>query len=66
MTTLSKIATAEILGTKAFNNGKLRVPAHDADLIELLRGNEVGNKENLKIIDAWLRNWDLANLRNAS
>ena len=61
-TQINKVATAEVLGTKAFNEGKKRVFALDKQASELLRGNEIGNPQNSKIMDAWYKNWDLSNL----
>lgn len=57
---MSKIATAEVLGTLAFKAGKPRIPALDKDLLALLAGHKVG--EGIPVLNAWLRNWDLANL----
>lgn len=61
-TQVSKVAIAEVLGTKAFNEGKKRVFALDIQASELLKGNEIGNPQNHKIMDAWYGAWDLSNL----
>lgn len=55
-----KRAAAEVLGHMAFKNGKTRVPAHDANVLELLKGNKIG--EGIPVLTAWLRGWDNANL----
>ncbi|WP_125411767.1 hypothetical protein [Leeuwenhoekiella sp. MAR_2009_132] len=64
MSDLQKLASAQVLGTQAFKEGKMRVPAHDAELIKLIEGNQVGNPMTLKLLSAWTANWDLANLNN--
>lgn len=64
MTNSEKILTASILGTTAFKNGTARIPALDSGLDDLMKGNQVGDPMNKKIMNAWLKNWDYANLRN--
>lgn len=56
----SEIATAEILGTIAFNSGKKCIPALDADLMKMMEGKEVG--EGLPLMKAWTKTWHNANL----
>jgi hypothetical protein len=57
----TKIATASVLGTIAFKNGLKCIPSLDADLLELLKGLEVGNGST-KIMKAWLKSWTIANI----
>lgn len=57
-----KIAIAEVLGTRAFNNNNKRIFCLDPQATELLKDNEVGNLNNIKIMDAWYKGWDLASL----
>lgn len=59
---LSKVALSEILGTLAFKKGQKRVFAQHNEACKLLTGLEVGNPLNNKIMDAWYKAWDLANL----
>jgi hypothetical protein len=55
---ITKVA-AEILGHKAFINGKPRIPALDTELSKLLKGSKVG--EGIPIMLAWLKGWDDTN-----
>lgn len=59
---MDKFERAAQLGKAAFEAGKARVPAHDAAVLELLKGKPVGDKDTLPILKAWLRAWDKANL----
>jgi len=61
-TQINKLAIAEVLGTKAFNEGMKRVFALDKEAVELLT-NKVGDPKNHKIMVAWYANWDLSSLR---
>jgi len=54
------IAAAQVLGTKAFNEGCMAAPALDADMMALMTGLQVG--EASPILKAWHRGWTLANL----
>jgi len=51
------VAHAEILGTKAFQEGRPCVPALDKDLTPLFKELEVG--QGKPILDAWIRNWKM-------
>ncbi len=53
--------SAEVLGCKAFGDGKKRIPAQDGDLMPLLAGYPVGGA-GIAILDAWLNGWDTANI----
>jgi hypothetical protein len=57
-----KVAAAQIAGTIAFNEGKKRIPAHDSSVMKLLEGYKPGNKVIKRILNAWIKAWDLANL----
>jgi hypothetical protein len=56
-----KIATASVLGTVAFNKGLKAIPCQDSDLMELLKGLEIGSG-SVKIMKAWLNSWTNANI----
>ena len=51
------------LGKKAFLNGKKSIPAHDAELMQMLKGRSVGEAYNTEIMDAWLKAWNEENLK---
>lgn len=57
-----KVASAQIAGTIAFKEGKKRIPAHDSNVMELLKGQKPGSKTTIRIFNAWLKAWDIANL----
>ena len=56
-----KIKKASKLGTKAFKDGKKAVPAHDKELMKLMKGLKVG--EGTGIMDAWIKAWHKENLK---
>jgi hypothetical protein len=60
-TKLEKII-AEELGKQAFLDGKKCVPAFDEKLMELLKGNEIG--EGIPALKSWLKGWHKQNLSN--
>lgn len=62
LTQQEKVVRAADLGRKAFFEGKKSVPAHDKDLMELMRGNKVG--EGIAVLDAWANAWHRANLED--
>lgn len=57
---LSRVISAQVLGTKAFADGKPCIPCRDSELHKLLAGVVVG--DGLPILQAWVRGWTLANL----
>jgi hypothetical protein len=57
-----KIINAGFLGAIAFKEGKPRVPALDANLMQEIKGLQ--NGEGLPLLNMWLQQWDLANLMN--
>lgn len=64
-----QLLAAAVLGTNAFLSGKPRVPAHDKDLMDMLRGRGIGQTpkgeaSSIELMKMWLNNWDLANLNN--
>ena len=61
MTRNSKLGQARQLGKDAFLAGKIRVPAKDGKVLELLEGEPVGG-DCLPILKKWLAGWDKANL----
>lgn len=60
MTKKEKLARAYELGKQAFNNGKKCVPAHDNELINVLKGYKMG--ESINELKAWSKGWHEANL----
>ena len=58
------------LGVVAFKSGKMCVPAHDADLMELLysgerKNIEIGSPDSLEnnvCCNSWVQGWTTANL----
>lgn len=55
-----RITKAKAAGKAAFEAGKIRTPALDANLDPLLRNCQPG--EGIKVLNAWLRAFDDANL----
>lgn len=63
-----QILTASVLGTIACLNGRKRIPAHDPELMQMLEGRKVGETpegelSTPRIMELWLENWDLTNLK---
>jgi len=59
----NRIDEAYRLGTKAFHDGKRRVPLYDNDLMLMLDlNNQPGESDNLAMLSAWNKGWDKANL----
>jgi hypothetical protein len=56
---INRLATAQVLGQKAFVAGKPCAPALDSKLINLLNP-EVGT--NAPILKAWIKGWTEASL----
>jgi hypothetical protein len=56
-----KVAAAQIIGTKDFGNGISRVAYHSVELNDLLAGLWDGGFAD-KIMKAWYKGYDLANL----
>lgn len=57
---------AEKLGRTAFSTGLKCVPALDADMIEHIKMVSHLGKSVLNQLDAWIRGWNLENLRPGS
>jgi len=57
-----KIKKAGKLGTEAFEKGKKSVPAHDKDLMKLIKGLKVGEGAT-EIMGAWSKAWHKENLK---
>lgn len=57
-----QIASAEVLGTRAFKDGKKRIPAYDAELCKILASYESTERQSITM--AWLRAWDMANINS--
>lgn len=49
------------LGTRAFHEGKSSVPAQNKEVLEMIRGKEIG--EGTPILKAYSKGWHQANLR---
>ncbi|MFA5217021.1 DUF2958 domain-containing protein [Sulfuricurvum sp.] len=59
----NRVDEATRLGTKAFHDGKRRVPLYDNDLMLMLDlRNQPGDSDNLELLSAWAKGWDNANL----
>lgn len=58
-----QIASAEVLGTRAFKDGKKRIPAYDDELCKILDVS-YESTERQSITMAWLRAWDMANINS--
>lgn len=52
---------AEQLGRTAYHNGKMRVPYHDNDMMNMLVGGQIG--DGIAPMTAWLYGWDDENLK---
>ena len=57
-----KITKADELGMKAFKKGKKSVPAHDKELMKLIKGLKVGEGAT-EIMGAWTKAWHKENLK---
>lgn len=60
LTTL--LASASVLGTKAYLDGKKCIPLMDKDFMSLLEG--LDSKDSIKLMKEWLKNWNYMNLKN--
>lgn len=58
---MTAIEQATQLGKAAFEAGKTRVAAHDPALLKLLADNRTA--DTLAVLKAWVRAWDVANLK---
>jgi hypothetical protein len=61
------IISASILGNKAFHDGNKRIPCFDKELMSIVNkydGWGMNSKARIKLLEEWLKNWDLANLYN--
>lgn len=56
------INRAAELGRAAFARGAMRVPANDPAVIVLVRECSTDAKLTSKMLDSWLRAWDIANM----
>lgn len=56
----TKAQQAYQLGVQAHRNGKKRIPMQDPALIDLLRGNQVG--QGIGTLNGWLSGWDWSNI----
>jgi hypothetical protein len=66
----TQILQASVLGTLAFKSGKKCIPAHDADLMNMLSGRMIGQTpkgeaSNIQIMKAWTNAWHNANIAAA-
>lgn len=59
------ILTAAILGTKAYNEGKKRVPCLDRNLMAFFKDAVKSGFELTPLMKVWMRAWDDANLSAA-
>ena len=59
--TLKSDFSAYEMGKKAFHEGRMKVPAHDPNLMEILKDRQIG--ESTKDYKDWARGWDEENLK---
>lgn len=55
----TSFATGQVLGTKAFNEGKSRVPACDKEVMSYIGTNDLNT---ISLLKGWMAGWDCANL----
>ena len=56
----ASFATGQILGTKAFNENKKRVPAMDKEVICYIGTNDLNT---ISLLKGWIVGWDMANIK---
>ena len=56
---------AKTMGSIAFANGVICVPAFDAELTALIAGRQIGDKRTIADLKAWQLGWIEASLSNA-
>jgi hypothetical protein len=61
----TQINQAMTFGMIAFENGKMRVPAQDGQLINMMNGREIGQTpegeaSSINLIKSWCAGWDTA------
>lgn len=66
MTAASQLLTAETIGLIAYEQGRKNFPAHDATLVEMVKGRKVGQTpegeaSTVAIFRAWSGAWHKAN-----
>ncbi len=60
MTTQEAIATASVLGTLAFKDGKKAIPAHDKNLMALIGENSTHMGWAIPVLKAWSKSFHAA------
>jgi SAM-dependent methyltransferase len=58
-----KITSPYELGKQAFHAGKKRILTSDPEMMDLLKGKEVGDPQNIKDMEDWINGWDEENLK---
>jgi hypothetical protein len=61
--THSDVMDAYKLGTSAFKQGLMAIPAQDVELMPLIKKNNGQTKVVLAILNAWSKGWHTANLQ---
>lgn len=57
----AEIKQAYDLGVKAFRAGQRAIPAQDRDLLDMLKGEQIG--EGVPLLKSWLKGWTTENLK---
>lgn len=65
-TVQEKIEQAEKLGKAAFTDGHSLAPAANPEIMKMIEGNEVGNKDTILIIKAYRDAWVAGSLAETS
>jgi len=68
MEAVRQIITAAVLGTQAFTNGARCIPAHDPELMSMLKGRPLGETpageaSTIRLLEEWANAWHAANLK---
>jgi hypothetical protein len=58
------VEQAKEIGRQAYTDGKPCAPACSKEIMEALKGKEVGDKYNMKIMKAFQSGWVAANLED--
>jgi hypothetical protein len=59
------IDAAKAFGSIAFAQGMPAAPALDANMTEMMKGRQIGDKRTIPELKAWHRGWTEANLAAA-
>jgi hypothetical protein len=56
----ANIQAAKVFGNLAFASGKTRIPACDPNIMEMIKGRQIGDERTLPELNAWLEGWNEA------